>query len=91
MPLASLYEVLDEGDNIWVGLKDRIIPHLDVKFARDEFDRASLENAITVGIGVEAIPIGLLLLFQSPITDGKAVRDMKCSTYENRSICAVQL
>lgn len=58
MPLTSMYEMLDNGDNIWVAPDDQITPHLEVKFARDEFDRASLENAITARIGGEAIPIG---------------------------------
>lgn len=62
MPLPSLYEMLDGGDNIWVAPEDQVIPHLEVKFARDEFDRASLENALTARIGGEAIPIGPLEL-----------------------------
>ncbi len=62
MPLTSMYELLDNGDNIWVAPEDQITPHLEVKFARDEFDRASLQNAITARIGDEAIPIGPLEL-----------------------------
>jgi len=62
MPLASTYEMLDAGDNIWVAPEDQITPHLEVKFVRDEFDRASLENAITAEIGDEAIRIGPLEL-----------------------------
>jgi len=58
MPLASMYEMLDTGDNIWVAPDDRITPHLEVKFVRDEFDRASLTNAITARIGGETVPIG---------------------------------
>jgi hypothetical protein len=58
MPLTSMYEMLDNGEDIWVAPDDQITPHLEVKFARDEFDRASLENAITARIGGEAIPIG---------------------------------
>jgi hypothetical protein len=58
MPLSSTYEMLDNGDNIWVAPEDQMTPHLEVKFARDEFDRASLENAITARIGDEAISIG---------------------------------
>ena len=60
MPLTSMYEMLDTGDNIWVAPEDQITPHLEVKFARDEFDRASLENAITARIGDETISIGSL-------------------------------
>jgi hypothetical protein len=58
MPLSSMYEMLDAGDNIWVAPDDQITPHLEVKFARDEFDRASLENAMTARIGDGAIAIG---------------------------------
>lgn len=62
MPLTSTYEMLDNGDNIWVASEDQITPHLEVKFARDEFDCASLENAITARIGDKTIPIGPLEL-----------------------------
>ena len=62
MPLTSMYEMLDTGDNIWVAPEDQITPHLEVKFARDEFDRASLQNAITARIGDEAVSIGPLEL-----------------------------
>lgn len=58
MPLTSMYEILDTGDNIWVAPEDQITPHLEVKLARDEFDRASLNNSITARIGGEIIPIG---------------------------------
>jgi hypothetical protein len=62
MPLTSMYEMLDNGDNIWVAPTDQVTPHLEVKFVRDEFDHASLENAITARIGDETIPIGPLEL-----------------------------
>lgn len=62
MPLASMYEMLDAGDNIWVAPTDQITPHLEVKFARDEFDRASLTNALTARIGGGLLSIGPLEL-----------------------------
>lgn len=62
MPLSSMYEMLSNGDNIWVAPEDQVTPHLEVKFARDEFDRASLQNAITARIDDETIPIGPLEL-----------------------------
>lgn len=62
MPLTSMYEMLDNGDNIWVAPNDQITPHLEVKFTRDEFDRASLENAMMARINEETIPIGPLEL-----------------------------
>ncbi|AUX09227.1 hypothetical protein AArcSl_1598 [Halalkaliarchaeum desulfuricum] len=62
MPLSSMYEMLDNGDNRWVAPADQVTPHLQLKFVRDEFDRAPLENAITARIGSEAISVGPLEL-----------------------------
>lgn len=58
IPLSSMYEMLDNGDNIWVAPRDQVTPHLEVKFATDEFDEASLDNAITATIDGESLPIG---------------------------------
>lgn len=62
MPLSSMYEMLEGGDNIWIAPSDEFAPHLEVKFAGDEFDRAALENAITATIAGNSIPIGPLEL-----------------------------
>jgi hypothetical protein len=62
MPLSSMFEMLSNGDNIWVAPDEQVSPHLEVKFVRDEFDRASLQNAIAAQIGDETIPIGPLEL-----------------------------
>jgi hypothetical protein len=62
MPLSSMHEMLAGGDNIWVAPTDEVTPHLEVKFARDQFDRASLDNAITARIDDTEIPIGPLEL-----------------------------
>lgn len=62
MPLTSLYEMLANGDNIWIAPEDQITPHLEVKFVRDEFDHASLANRIRARIGGRTIPIGPLEL-----------------------------
>lgn len=62
MPLSTMFEMLERGDNIWVARDDQVTPHLEVKFPRDEFDRASLENAMTARIENETVPIGPLEL-----------------------------
>lgn len=64
MPLESMNEMLSEGGNIWVARGDEMIPHLEVKFVGDEFDRSSLENRITARISDagETLPIGPLEL-----------------------------
>lgn len=62
MPLSSMNEMMEHGGNIWVARDETITPHLEVKVVRDEFDRASLENAMTARIGDSTIPIGPLEL-----------------------------
>lgn len=62
MPLSAMYEMLANGDSTWLAPNDQVTPHLEVKFVRDEFDRASLENALTARIGDQEVPIGPLEL-----------------------------
>jgi hypothetical protein len=62
MPLEDAYRMLSNGDNVWVAREDEMAPHLELKFVDDEFDRASLENAITARIGDASLPIGPLEL-----------------------------
>nr|WP_233340515.1 hypothetical protein [Haloprofundus sp. MHR1] len=62
MPLDDMYTMLSNDDNIWVAPEGEVIPHLEVKFVNDEFDRASLDNSITAEIGTAALPIGPLEL-----------------------------
>jgi len=62
MPLSSTYEMLSHGDPVWVAPQDQVTPHLELKFVGDEFDRASLENAITARIDGHEVPIGPLEL-----------------------------
>lgn len=57
-----MYEMLSNGDNIWVAPGDQMTPHLEMKFTRDEFDRASLKNTLTARIGGKTLPIGPLEL-----------------------------
>lgn len=62
MPLSEMYENLDAGTNIWVAPEGQMTPHLEVKTPTDEFDRASLQNAISAHIGETTIPVGPLEL-----------------------------
>lgn len=62
MPLTSMEEVLDHGDPIWIAPADQITPHLELNVIRDEFDLASLENAMAARIDDRTIPIGPLEL-----------------------------
>lgn len=58
MPLAEMQGNLEDGANIWVARDGEVTPHLEVKYATDRFDRASLENTIRAEIGDETLPVG---------------------------------
>lgn len=62
MPLDDMYEMLSNGDNIWIAPEDQVIPHVEAKFARDESDYTALENSLTARVGDAAVPIGPLKL-----------------------------
>jgi hypothetical protein len=62
MPLSNTYGNLASGTNIWVAPDGEMTPHLEMKFPNDEFDRASLANAIDAHVGGETVPIGPLEL-----------------------------
>lgn len=62
MPLSSMDEMFSHGDNVWVADDGEMVPHLEVKQVDDEFDRASLGDAIEARIGDSALPIGPLEL-----------------------------
>ena len=62
MPLSNTHGNLASGTNIWVAPDGEMAPHLEVKFPNDEFDRASLANAIDAHVGGHTVPIGPLEL-----------------------------
>ena len=62
MPLDEMYGNLDAGTNSWVAPDGQTTPHLEVKFPTDEFDEASLKNAIDAHVGDAVLPIGPLEL-----------------------------
>ncbi len=62
MPLEEAYGNLSAGTNIWIAPEGQMTPHLEVKFPSDEFDEASLSNAIPATVGGETIPVGPLEL-----------------------------
>lgn len=62
MPLESMYEMLQRGDPLWIARDEEMAPHIEISVASGEFDRASLENAMTARIGQASVPIGPLEL-----------------------------
>lgn len=55
MPLDRMGEMLD--DTIWVARCDEMVPHLEMKYVSDRFDRASLARRIPARIGDGEVPI----------------------------------
>lgn len=73
MPLDRMEEMLE--DNIWIARDGEMVPHLEVKYVDDEYDRASLEHRITarlaradadLPIGPLELQIAYKLFLQSP-------------------------
>ncbi|WP_281194878.1 hypothetical protein [Halorubrum sp. F4] len=62
MPLSEMYGNLSNDTKVWVAPDGEMTPHLEVKFPGDEFDEASLRNAIDAHVGDHTIPIGPLEL-----------------------------
>ncbi|PSQ61233.1 MAG: hypothetical protein BRD23_00660 [Halobacteriales archaeon SW_9_67_25] len=58
MPLDEMAGMLSRGDDIWAARDGEMAPHLEVKFASDEFDRASLQDSVTAKIGDATVPVG---------------------------------
>lgn len=62
MPLSDMYEMLSNGDQIWIARDGEVAPHLEAKHVTDRFDRASLTGAISARIAGNPLPIGPLEL-----------------------------
>ncbi|KDS90822.1 hypothetical protein FK85_09620 [Halorubrum saccharovorum] len=62
MPLSEMYGNLSNETNIWIAPDGEMTPHLEVKFPSDEFDDASLANAVDAHVGGNTVPIGPLEL-----------------------------
>lgn len=62
MPLSDLHGMLSDGSNIRVARDSTVVPNVELKYATDEFDRASIEQAITARIGDRSLPVGPLEL-----------------------------
>lgn len=62
MPLDDLAGTLATGSNVRVARDGAVIPNVELKYATDEFDRASIENAIIARIDGHDLHIGPLEL-----------------------------
>lgn len=62
MPLDAMYERLTDDLPVRIAESNHRVPNVELKFASDEYDRASLENAFTVQLTDGRLRIGSLEL-----------------------------
>lgn len=62
MSLEAMYETLADDLPVRIAEKEHRVPNVELKFERDEFDRASLENTITVQLPDGSLHIGSIEL-----------------------------
>ena len=62
MPLDSLYEMLSDDGIIRVAEDGHRVPNVELKFATDEYDRASVENTIAIRLNDRELRAGELEL-----------------------------
>lgn len=62
MPLDSIHEMLSDGSIIRVAEDGHRVPNVELKFATDEYDRASLENTISIRLNDRELRAGELEL-----------------------------
>ena len=74
----ELYEMLEEGLAIRIARKNTVIPNIELKFVKDEFDRYSLENKIKVAMNDKHIfisPIELQIPYKLYLGSDKDIED----------------
>jgi len=60
MPLDDLHETLADDLPVRIAEEGHRVPNVELKFASDEDDRTSLDNAISVRLGGETLRVGSL-------------------------------
>ena len=58
----GLYEMLEEGLGIRIAKKDTIIPNIELKFVKDDFDRYAMDNRIKVTIDDKHISVANIFM-----------------------------
>jgi len=74
----GLYEMLEEGLGIRIAKKDTIIPNIELKFVKDDFDRYAMDNRIKVTIDDKHIfisPIELQIPYKLYLGSNKDIED----------------
>ena len=81
MPLDDLHETLSDDLPVRIAEEGHRVPNVELKFASDECDRISLDNAISVRLGGETIHVGSLEFQIAYKLDMGAPRDYEDALY----------
>ncbi len=74
----GLYEMLEEGLRVRIAKEDTIIPNIELKFVKDDFDRYSIDNRLEVVIGEKHLfisPIELQIPYKLYLGSDKDIED----------------
>lgn len=74
----GLYEMLEDGLGIRAAREDTIIPNVELKFDKDDFDRYSIENRVTVFIDQSHVcvsPVELQIPYKLYLRSDKDIED----------------
>lgn len=76
----ELYEILKNGESIRFSRKNAAIPNIELKFAHDNLDRYSLDNALTVKVGLVTFrisPMELQIAYKLYLGKGGNEKDIE--------------
>lgn len=74
----GLYEMLEEGLAVRIAKKDTIIPNIELKFVKDDFDKYAIDNRLEVILGEEHLfisPIELQIPYKLYLGSDKDIED----------------
>ena len=60
MPLDDLHETLSDDLPVRIAEEGHRVPNVELKFVSDEYDRISLDNAVSIRLGGETLRVGSL-------------------------------
>lgn len=76
--MNELYEMLEDGLGIRIAKKDTIIPNIELKFIKDDFDKYSIDKRLIVVINKNHLfisPIELQIAYKLYLSSNKDIED----------------
>ncbi|KAF5417442.1 hypothetical protein C5S35_12260 [Candidatus Methanophagaceae archaeon] len=76
--VSGLYEMLEEGLRVRIAKEDTIIPNIELKFVKDDFDNYAIDNRLEVVLGEKHLfisPIELQIPYKLYLGGDKDIED----------------